>query len=248
MTVKTWVLIRGLTREARHWYHFTPALAQYFPNTTILTPDLPGCGKRYKERAPIHVKDAVERVRDTLTIEGPIGIIGTSLGGMVALEWAHRYPGEVERIVIVNSSSRSTSPMHHRFTPSGLSIVWTSFRHARNSQKREEAILKVTSTRHYANKPLIANFATFADTRPMTRFNAWRQVVMAWRFALPDIHGIPLLCASAPNDKLVKSSCHRAIAKHYDARLVENCLAGHDLALDEPMWLAKQIALFCREE
>ena len=39
--VKTWVLLRGLTREHRHWDDFPEKLQRCFPEAQIISPDLP---------------------------------------------------------------------------------------------------------------------------------------------------------------------------------------------------------------
>ena len=38
--VKTWVLLRGLAREHRHWEDFPEKLQQCFPDAQIITPNL----------------------------------------------------------------------------------------------------------------------------------------------------------------------------------------------------------------
>ena len=62
----------------------------------VLVPDLRGFGQRVLEPVPFsHVRD-VEAV-----LEGPVAVVGNSLGGRVALELALYRPDLVERLVLI---------------------------------------------------------------------------------------------------------------------------------------------------
>jgi len=74
----TWVLLRGLAREARHWGDFPAVFRNEFPDADILTPDLPGNGRRFEEPSPTRVAD------------------------MVAVDWAARHPEECRAAVLIS--------------------------------------------------------------------------------------------------------------------------------------------------
>ena len=107
----TWVLLRGLMREQRHWGHFPATLAHALPGARIVTPDLPGNGTRHLQTSATRVADMVEDCRRQLLERGipaPYHLLALSLGGMVAVEWASRYPQEIARCVLVTSSAAGT--------------------------------------------------------------------------------------------------------------------------------------------
>ncbi len=103
----TWVLLRGLGREAGHW-HDVPARLANATGDRVLTPDLPGVGRAADRRPPWTIaaiaRDVAGRVaaeiaatraaggteatRATGDAVGPLRVLGHSLGGMVALRWA----------------------------------------------------------------------------------------------------------------------------------------------------------------
>lgn len=70
-------------------------------------------GRAYGSRFPVlTTRDQVSaerRLRDQLGIERWAMVIGGSMGGMRALEWAVSYPGEVERLAVIASSARATA-------------------------------------------------------------------------------------------------------------------------------------------
>ena len=117
MTTPIWILLRGLMREQRHWGEFPATLARALPGARIVTPDLPGNGTRHDEDSATRVAAMVEDCRQHLLARGipaPYHLLALSLGGMVAVEWASRYPQEIARCVLVNTSMRPYSPFYLR--------------------------------------------------------------------------------------------------------------------------------------
>ena len=113
----TWILLRGLMREQRHWGRFPGQLLEALPGAAIITPDLPGNGVHHRLASPTTVADMVEFCRLELQARGlqpPYSLLALSLGGMVAVEWASRHPGELACAVLINTSMRPYSRFHQR--------------------------------------------------------------------------------------------------------------------------------------
>ncbi len=66
MTQPTWILLRGLMREQRHWGDFPATLARALPGASIVTPDLPGNGRRHAQDSATRVADMVAACRQDL--------------------------------------------------------------------------------------------------------------------------------------------------------------------------------------
>ncbi|MGH8806023.1 MAG: alpha/beta fold hydrolase, partial [Polaromonas sp.] len=119
----TWVLLRGLTREARHWGTFPQQLAEaaQVPSADqILALDLPGNGAFCREASPRSVRSMVDFARQQLLARGlkpPYSLLAMSLGGMVATDWARQYPHEACRLVLINTSMRPFSRVTERLRP-----------------------------------------------------------------------------------------------------------------------------------
>ena len=62
-TPATWILLRGLAREKRHWGDFLEQFRSAFPNDKILALDLPGAGEFFKETSPRTVEGMFNFVR-----------------------------------------------------------------------------------------------------------------------------------------------------------------------------------------
>jgi len=246
-----WVLLRGLTREARHWGALPQRLALELDGACVLTPDLPGNGDRHAEHSPASVAGHVAACRSALEATGhapPYALLGLSLGGMVAMAWTARHPDEVRGLVLVNGSARGTGPWHRRLRPR----AWPELARvvlARDALRRERAVLALT-TCHPATAadPLVADWARWAAERPVSTANAMRQLVAAARFSVPEpAPGVPVLVLASGGDALVDPACSCALASAWNARLARHPTAGHDLPLDDPGWVATTVGSWWRD-
>ncbi|HET8849423.1 MAG TPA: alpha/beta hydrolase, partial [Marinobacter sp.] len=113
-----WILLRGLTRERAHWGDFPDQLRQALPDHRFHTVDLPGTGVHYRDNSPATIAGIREQVCQRVShIPRPFSLLALSMGGMVALDWAqHAEPGEIQHLVLINTSS-GFSPPWHRMRP-----------------------------------------------------------------------------------------------------------------------------------
>ncbi|HET7072481.1 MAG TPA: alpha/beta fold hydrolase, partial [Mycobacterium sp.] len=96
------LLIHGIGDNSTTWNAVQAKLAQRF---TVIAPDLLGHGKSDKPRADYSVAAYANGMRDLLSlleIERAT-IIGHSLGGGVAMQFAYQFPHMVERLILVAS-------------------------------------------------------------------------------------------------------------------------------------------------
>ena len=114
------ILLRGLARDAAHWHSFPEQLqAALGAQCQLHLIDFPGCGKYY-QRPALHSIDAMTgharnegNVPAVLASGEPVFIIGISMGGMVALDWAQRFPhGNV-----LITSRAADQPLYWRLQP-----------------------------------------------------------------------------------------------------------------------------------
>lgn len=243
----TWILLRGLMREQRHWGRFPGQLAQALPGASIVTPDLPGNGVQHAATSPTSVAEMVEACRADLRQRGappPYNLLALSLGGMVAVEWASRYPGEITRAVLVNTSMRPFSRFHQRLRWRNYPAIWRMLADG-SVEAQERLILRLTS-RHgdaAAREGLLRRWLGYQQQFPVTRRNALRQLWAAARFHAPAQRpATPLLVLSSTGDQLVDPRCSQALAQAWQAPHCVHPNAGHDLPLDDGDWVAQQVA------
>jgi pimeloyl-ACP methyl ester carboxylesterase len=96
------VLLHGIGDSSATWESIIPALAR---NHLVLAPDLLGHGQSDKPRADYSVAAYANGVRDLLGVLGVprATLLGHSLGGGVAMQFAYQFPERTERLVLVSS-------------------------------------------------------------------------------------------------------------------------------------------------
>ena len=96
------LLVHGMAGSATTWKHVMPVLADRF---TVVAPDLPGHGHSDKLLGDLSLGALASSLRDLLVALGHerATVIGQSLGGGVAMQFAYQYPERCERLVLVGS-------------------------------------------------------------------------------------------------------------------------------------------------
>jgi pimeloyl-ACP methyl ester carboxylesterase len=100
------LLIHGIGDSSRTFSELIPALAR---KHTVVAPDLLGHGQSDKPRADYSVDAYANAMRDLLSVLDidRATVIGHSLGGGVAMQFAYQYPDRCERLVLVSSGGVS---------------------------------------------------------------------------------------------------------------------------------------------
>jgi pimeloyl-ACP methyl ester carboxylesterase len=246
MTPPTWVLLRGLMREQRHWGSFPATLASALPGASIVMPDLPGNGTRHAQDSATRVAAMVEDCRQELLTRGiaaPYHLLALSLGGMVAVEWASRYPQEIAHCVLVNTSMRPYSPFYRRLRWQNYGALLRQLLLG-DTASQEALILRLTSRRHAGGNPaLLADWSSYQQQYPVSRRNALRQLLSAARYRAPASRpAMPVLVMAGAQDQLVDHRCSQRLARAWQADCLIHGDAGHDLPLDEGVWVAQSVA------
>ena len=244
--MSNWILLRGLTREARHWGGFADLLRREIPDAQVIAPDLPGNGSLCRQPSPQCVEQMVEALRkqlDAQRVAPPYRLLAMSLGAMVAVDWAARHPDEIGGAVLINTSLRPFSPFYHRLRPANyrrlLGLIWSSA----DDSAWERAILELTSCRSGANAAVLDDWLAYRRENPVAIGNALRQLVAAARYRAPRVKPpVPLLVLSSQCDALVDSACSRQLAERWQLDQAVHPSAGHDLPLDDGARVVRQVA------
>ncbi|CAH2777767.1 MAG: FIG084569: hydrolase, alpha/beta fold family [uncultured Paraburkholderia sp.] len=250
--MSTWILLRGLTREARHWGRLPELLRDAVNAHHLLLIDLPGNGEFAGLRAPAQVAGMIEFVRDTakrMGATGPFNVFAMSLGGMVATQWAQRYPHDIERLVLVNMSMRPFSRMQERLRPAAWPALLGVARHWRDAERVERVIHRLTCNNTDTFEADLRTWCEIRRSAPMTRGNALRQLRAAARFtAAATRPQCLLLILSSREDRLVDPVCSANVATAWGAAHAEHASASHDLPHDDPVWTSAQVRAWLAPE
>ncbi len=243
--MSTWVLLRGLIRESRHWGPFPELLQAQVPDAQIVTLDLPGNGYLYQSVSPTRIEQMAGHCRQTLRDRGlapPYHLLTLSMGGMVAAAWERACPEEIAAAVLISSSMRPHSPFYRRLRPANYPAVIGMALLPRRPRRDEAAILRMTSCRGDQQPQLLAEWTAYAWECPVSRANAFRQLLAAARFRDTGVpRGERCLLLAGARDRLVDPVCSKNLASAWGADLAVHPEAGHDLPLDDGPWVATRV-------
>ncbi len=240
------ILLRGLAREAEHWQHFPDHLNEDAPQT-VLTPDCAGCGVLFQKEALNTIPEMTDQIRATLgygtakASSEKMLLVGISMGGMIALDWASRFPQELKGMVLINSSM-GTHPLHWRLKPGAwfkalealtLPMVW-----------RERIMLRQVSNLSEKYPEHEAQWLAIQKVRPVTRATIIKMLRAAVVFKPPASCQVKGLVLCSEQDRLVSFKCSQNIASRYDWPVLVHPSAGHDLPMDAPHWVSEQVLRF----
>ena len=126
------VLIHGVAGRASQWDRTVEVLAE---NHAVIAPDLLGHGESAKPRGDYSLGAHASGIRDLLVglnIERA-SIVGHSLGGGIAMQFAYQFPERCERLVLVSSGGlgEEVHPLLRAATLPGSEFVLPVLAHPR---------------------------------------------------------------------------------------------------------------------
>jgi pimeloyl-ACP methyl ester carboxylesterase len=163
---------------------------------------------------------------------------------MVAVEWSARYADEIERMVLINTSLAPFNPFYHRLRPANY-LRLLGFLVFSSTAQRERLILRITSRLNRTQQEqaaLLDKWVGYAVDSPVTRQNILRQLQAAITYrAAQTAPAVPVLLLGGQQDQLVNVKCSLALAQRWGCPIRLHPAAGHDLPLDDPVWVAQQV-------
>ncbi len=250
------LLLHGVAGSGRTWDEVIPWLAE---DHTVIAPDLLGHGRSAKPRGDYSLGAFAAGLRDLLAVlDFEAGtVVGHSLGGGIALQFAYLFPEHVQRMVLMGSGGlgKEVHPLLRAATLPGSEWVMPTLAH-------EWAINAGTAVRNVAAKlglhagPDLAEFArgyaslveqgardAFLETARAVIGPDGQKISALDRLYLAD--QIPTMFVWGTDDPIIPiehgRNAHR-IVKH--SRLVEIEGSGHWPMLDAPNRVVAELSSF----
>lgn len=118
------LLVHGMAGSASTWKQVMPVLAA---QCTVVAPDLPGHGRSDKLVGDYSLGAYASALRDLLVALGHerVTVVGQSLGGGIAMQFAYQFPERCERLVLVSSGGlgREVNPLLRALSLPGSEAV-----------------------------------------------------------------------------------------------------------------------------
>lgn len=250
MSLKLVVGIRGLIRGNFHWNDFPDVLKQVAPDIHFVPLEMAGNGARVSETSHIDPIKAVEDFRNELLTwkkshpefqSAKVGVLAFSLGGMIALKWAELYPGEIDQLIVVNSSLKQYSSFHQRLIPKNYFHIFKNLGFGGIVQQ-EEVTLGLSSNDPEMIQKNLPKFIDYASKNRVRHSNFLRQLMMASRVVITKPLSIKPIFICSRKDRMVSKVCSEVLAEKFNGPIHFNESAGHDISFDQPAWLAEKIS------
>jgi pimeloyl-ACP methyl ester carboxylesterase len=243
------ILLRGLARESAHWLGFPWQLENALGNKgNVELIDFPGCGKYYQQNALASVEAMTDHARKEWSLSTstePIYVVGISMGGMIALDWAQRFPTELHGIILINSST-GAQPFWWRLRPRAW--LSTLIAIALPCEWRERIVLENVSNRVDQYSIHLKQWLAIQKQRPVTRRTIFGMLRAAARFCPQQSCTPNGIILASEQDRFVSVRASKALAAHFHWTLICHPHAGHDLPMDDPDWVCEKITHYIREE
>ena len=249
-TTPHFYLMRGLSRESGHWNgEFSDRILEQFPGAEITYMDLPGVGQFYDLPAKVSVKKTAQFLHnyygaDIAEEKGNKILLATSLGGVMALEWLRLQPDAFDGVITVNTGLKKVCKGKERAQPKAklkmIGVVLSFLKPA-----RERRILGINSNYHDGDTLILNKWMAIQEQRPLSNFTMVKQT-LANEFHRPTARplGVPTLVVGSEKDEIVAAACTCKVAEALAADLRLHPSSGHGMPIDEPVWLAEQVALW----
>ncbi|MGI5129207.1 alpha/beta fold hydrolase [Pseudonocardia sp. CA-107938] len=179
------VLVHGIGDSSATW---EPVLDELAQRHTVIAPDLLGHGASAKPRADYSVAAYANGVRDLLGVldVDRVTLVGHSLGGGVAMQFAYQYPERTERLVLVGSGGAGSgvSPVLRAATLPGATMLLALLRlpTARWQVGQVVALLRALGTDLGQDAPdLLRVVDALPDATARAAFTRTLRSVVDWR-------------------------------------------------------------------
>ena len=253
-------LIHGLLGSHSNWDHLIGALS---PERRVVALDLFGHGASAKPMGDYSLGSHAATLRDLLDHLGiaTVTLVGHSLGGGIALQFAYLFPDRVDRLVLVSSGGlgRELSPLLRAATLPGAEWV-VPLLASRWLRQRGEAVGRGLARVGVPARPDLTEawrgLASLNDKDSRRAFLATARAVIdvggQTVNASPRLHlaaTVPTLLVWGARDRMIPSwhavTAHQAIA---GSRVEVFEAAGHFPHLDDPERFAQLLRDFLSED
>ncbi|MCA1710944.1 MAG: alpha/beta fold hydrolase [Actinobacteria bacterium] len=252
------VLVHGIASRAAQW---NSVMADLGETCHVIAPDLLGHGESAKPRGDYSLGAHACGIRDLLAALGHdrVTLVGHSLGGGIAMQYAYQFPERVERLALVSSGGLGSevSLFLRAATLPGSELVLPLL----TSSYVRRAGASIGGLLRKAHVPLsaglvesMAGFASLADPATRSAFvHTCRSVldVAGQRIDARDrlylAQDLPLLVVWGAKDSIIPVAHGRSLAETVPGTQLEVFdQSGHFPHLTEPRRLATLLASFVR--
>lgn len=243
----SYLFLRGLSRNQFHWYE-RESYEKILQNEVHFL-DLAGFGLSQKKLSPTTIRGIRRKLQDDwrhysmkFDPNSKKVVVGMSLGGLVAMNWAC-VSKEWDALVMINSSVADLSWPWQRLNPKAY-LPFLKGMILDDNRRWEETIFDITCNYKKFKEKIVSDWVKNRETYPPKKLNIFNQLNAASGFKSPKTMDTPGLILTSTRDRLVSFRCSKSIAKKFNFQLEISRSAGHDLSVDAKDWMLNHIKDF----
>lgn len=250
--------VHGIASDSQAWRAALPLLAR---RAKVIAPDLPGHGASDKAPGDYSLGSLASSLRDLLVKLGHerATLVGHSLGGGVAMQFAYMFPERTERMVLVSSGGlgRSLNPLLRAAAlPGSELVVGATVGPITALGRAGAAMVKRLGLRVTPDLGEVGRgFATLADREGRAAFLDTLRSVVSFSGQRVDASdrlylssGMPTLLLWGERDSIIPVEHGRRAQAHMPgSRLVTFADSGHFPQLDDPHRFAATVLEFLEQ-
>ena len=235
------LLVMGLGWASNMWHRTRPVLAEHFRTIAF---DNRGAGRSGVPPGPYAMATMASDAAAVLEAAGIASahLMGASMGGMMAQEFALDYPQRVRSLVLA-----CTLPGGKHSVQAEPAAMQMLLQRTGGPKERAEAAVPFLYDAATPREQIDLDLQVLSEYYPVPEgYAAQLQAIFAWEAysRLPQI-GAPTLVIHGKNDRLVPAENADLIAARISkATLVKIPAAGHILMTDQPKWTQDTILEF----
>jgi 3-oxoadipate enol-lactonase len=227
------VLIHGGWLDGRMW---DDQLATFAAHATVLRYDVRGYGRSAMPSIPYSPVADLDALLTFLEMPAA-AVLGLSMGGMIALDFALEHPSRVRAVIAVATPVRGLPPSPEEFEPAAAPV------RAAQQGNRVEAVALQLGRWFPGARTVVAEQArervqaimeefTFPRLSPNAPVEQWPTPVTAER--LPDVQAPTLIIVGEEDDTYIRRCTDILVAQIPTAQLVSMPQTGHLVNIEAP--------------
>lgn len=163
----------------------------------------------------------------------------------MAKRWTELYPNDFQKIILINTSFKGINPLFNRLRPNAI-LNFINIFLTPQIHKREEKIIKLVSNTADKQQDTIKKWIGIQESNPVSRISFINQIKAGLSFTPSNEKiKIPLKVIASAKDRLCSVESSKKIHQIWGGTYIEHEFAGHDIPMDDPEWLIKEIMNFC---
>lgn len=241
------IMIRGLGRWSEHWVGFDKRLAEHWK---VITFDSRGLGRTTTPLLPWNtMTDLAADIALILRTEriDSAHVVGTSLGGMIALEFAAKFPQMAKSVTAINSSVGRSG--HRRLSWGASHALMRAAKTGDKMYPELARVLLATSAPQELVQMLAKDWQEVDKkySLPIAIVTQQLLVAMRWRHITRVAQALqcPVQIVSADEDQFVPRGNSLFLANRIPGALFTKIPnSGHETHVDQPEALEKALSDF----